>query len=156
MKLSKNDLLVLKALQENSRLSCGKIAKKTGLSPQTVLNRKKFLEEKGVIKKYECFVDWRKIEFQIYELCLAAIPNGSEKSIFEVIQDMMNKTPSIKYFKYMSGSEQFVFGVTAENEEEIFKVNEKIMLKLKEYIEIKSAKTKEIISEYRQNKTLYY
>lgn len=155
MKISKNDLEVLNALQKNSRLSSGKIARKLRLSPQTVLNRMKFLEEKGIIKRYDCFINWRSLGFQVYELWVAAIPIDENNHIFENIQKMTDKESRIRYFKYVSGTEQYVFGIVAKNEKEVFKINEKVLLKLKERTEIKSVTTKEVISEYRTNKDMY-
>lgn len=52
MKLDEYDLKILNLLKENSRLTYSEIAKKIGLTRQTVMSRIKRLEEDGVISKY--------------------------------------------------------------------------------------------------------
>ncbi|MEM3013257.1 MAG: Lrp/AsnC family transcriptional regulator [Candidatus Bathyarchaeia archaeon] len=56
-KLDRIDLQILTLLQEDSRLSFGKIASILGVSAGTAYNRIKNLEDKGILKGYTVLVD---------------------------------------------------------------------------------------------------
>ncbi|MEM2320678.1 MAG: Lrp/AsnC family transcriptional regulator [Candidatus Bathyarchaeia archaeon] len=57
------DLQIIKLLQEDSRVSYGKIASKLGVSVGTVYNRIKDLEDKGVLRGYTVMVDPVKVGY---------------------------------------------------------------------------------------------
>ncbi|MBS7656672.1 Lrp/AsnC family transcriptional regulator [Candidatus Bathyarchaeota archaeon] len=56
-KLDRIDLQILTLLQEDSRLSFGKIASILGVSAGTAYNRIKNLEDKGILRGYTVLVD---------------------------------------------------------------------------------------------------
>lgn len=51
------DLQIIKMVQEDSRISYGKLADKLGVSVGTVYNRIKNLERRGILKGYTVIVD---------------------------------------------------------------------------------------------------
>jgi len=55
-KIDETDLKILKAISHNARKSNATIAQEIGLSPNTVMNRIKKLESKGVIQGYSAFI----------------------------------------------------------------------------------------------------
>lgn len=69
MKLDEYDMKILDILSENSRMSYSEIAKKLGLTRQTVKSRIEKLEKEGVIEKYTIkvspVIDTRKTFFML-------------------------------------------------------------------------------------------
>ncbi len=64
------DKQVITLLQENSRLSFNKIAKKLGVSVGTAYNRVKNLEETGILKGYTMILDPAKLGYELTALIL--------------------------------------------------------------------------------------
>lgn len=59
--IDKKDIMILKELKRDGRLSAQQIAKKTGISTTTVFNRIRRMEKAGVIKGYTVVADEGKI-----------------------------------------------------------------------------------------------
>lgn len=59
--LDKIDLRILKALQENARLTTKELAAKVGLSTTPVFERQKRLEARGFIRQYIAILDAEKL-----------------------------------------------------------------------------------------------
>jgi Lrp/AsnC family transcriptional regulator for asnA, asnC and gidA len=57
------DLSIIKELTEDARMSFRKIAKKLGISPDTVINRYKALQEKGAIRGSTVVINPRKLGY---------------------------------------------------------------------------------------------
>ncbi|MFA6065315.1 MAG: Lrp/AsnC family transcriptional regulator [archaeon] len=68
---------ILNALLENSRLSYRQIAKNTGISAATVMNRIKSLEEEGVIKGYSTLIDYDKLGFEFNVIIEVRVSHGN-------------------------------------------------------------------------------
>ncbi len=66
--LDKTDLLILRHLQANSRLTTKELAEKVNLSSTPVYERVKRLEKEGYIKKYAAILDFDKLNrgFAVY------------------------------------------------------------------------------------------
>ena len=62
------DLKILKALQENARITTKELAAKVNLSTTPVFERLKRLEKEGYIKKYVAVLDAEKLNlgFEVY------------------------------------------------------------------------------------------
>jgi DNA-binding Lrp family transcriptional regulator len=69
-KFDEVDFGIIKLLQEDSRLSFGKIAGKLGISVGTAYNRIKILEEKRVLKQYTVLIDHYKLGFTMTAIVL--------------------------------------------------------------------------------------
>ncbi len=60
-KLDKTDILILRELQRNAKLTTKELAAAVNLSPSPVFERQKRLEREGYIKNYAAIVDSRKV-----------------------------------------------------------------------------------------------
>lgn len=79
--MDKKDQVLLNILLSNSRLSYRKIAKKSGLSVATVMNRVRALEKEKIIKGYSAVLDYDKLGYDIHVLIDMRISKGK---LFEV------------------------------------------------------------------------
>lgn len=67
--LDKTDIDIIRALQENSRLSVRELAVKVHRSPTPVFERLKRLESSGIIKSYTALLDMNKVGLGFTVFC---------------------------------------------------------------------------------------
>lgn len=77
--LDETDSFIIEELKKDARTSFRKIARKLGLSPDTVINRYEFLRKKGVIRGSTVVIDPKKIG---YEAMAAFMIDTSPTHIF--------------------------------------------------------------------------
>jgi len=65
MLIGKKEKKILNILLENSRLSFREIAKKTGISVVTVINKVKKLQQEKIIKSYTTEINYEKIGYDV-------------------------------------------------------------------------------------------
>ena len=75
MELDDLDKNILSVLLDDSRLSYRQIAKKTGVSTATVMNRMKELE-KEIIKKHTVILDYEKLGYDVEVMIEIRIAKG--------------------------------------------------------------------------------
>jgi len=96
-KMDQTDLFIIKKLTEDARMSFRKIAKELGISPDTVINRYKALQEKGVIRGSTVVINPKKIGYHamavfmivaspIHILATEATPTDSSLILDKLIQ----------------------------------------------------------------------
>jgi len=61
LKLDTSDLKILSALRTNGRETLTKISADTGVSISLVFDRLKRMEQEGLIRRYSCSVDWKRL-----------------------------------------------------------------------------------------------
>lgn len=67
--LDKTDLLILKTLQRNAKLTTKELADAVSLSPTPVFERQKRLEKQGYIRKYVAVLDPEKLGLGLLVFC---------------------------------------------------------------------------------------
>lgn len=124
--LDKDDLIVLSEFSLNCRISNVELAKKTGLSEDTIRNRIKNLEKSNIILGYTVTINIHKLELEGYHLYLH-LENISKKREYEIKQFCMMNAHII-YSTRMSGKYNMIIGLVCKNknhfQEELFKIRE--------------------------------
>ena len=77
--LDKVDILILRELQKDAKLTTKELAAKVNLSPSPVFERQKRLEREGYIKKYVAVVDPIKTGNGIMVLCNVRLKHHSKE-----------------------------------------------------------------------------
>ncbi|MEX0991989.1 MAG: Lrp/AsnC family transcriptional regulator [Actinomycetota bacterium] len=124
--LDDRDLEILAALQEDARATYADIARRVGLSPSSVHDRVRKLEQSGVIKAYRAEVDPRALGLQVTALVSVSPldpkqPDDFPESIeaFTEIEDCLS----------VAGPENYILKVrtktTAELEDLLQRLREK-------------------------------
>ena len=90
-KIDDVDIQILSVLQEDSRLSFNKIARKLGISVGTAFNRIKSLEKKGVLKGYTTVVDSSKLGYGLTVIIMIQ----AEGSHLTEIENEIAKTANV-------------------------------------------------------------
>jgi Lrp/AsnC family transcriptional regulator for asnA, asnC and gidA len=90
-KIDDIDIRILTVLQEDSRLSFNKIARKLGISVGTAFNRVRNLEKKGILKGYTTIVDSSKLGYSL----TAIIMVQAEGTYLTEIENEIAKTANV-------------------------------------------------------------
>ena len=77
--LDKTDILILRELQKDAKLTTKELAAKVNLSPSPVFERQKRLEREGYIRKYVAVVDPIKTGSGIMVLCNVSLKHHSKE-----------------------------------------------------------------------------
>ncbi|MBQ6689505.1 MAG: Lrp/AsnC family transcriptional regulator [Bacteroidales bacterium] len=77
--LDKTDILILRELQKDAKLTTKELAAKVNLSPSPVFERQKRLEREGYIKRYVAVVDPIKTGNGIMVLCNVRLKHHSKE-----------------------------------------------------------------------------
>ena len=91
-KLDQTDRAILRALQENSKLTTKELADKVHLSPSPTFERQKRLEREGYIRKYVALVDSRKAGNNIIIWCNIRLKQHTH----DYIQEFMDAVQDIE------------------------------------------------------------
>lgn len=112
--LDKTDIAMLRALQENSRLTVKELAAKVHLSPSPAFERQKKLERDGFIKGYMAVVDAGKVGNGILVLCNIRLKQHTEDLIQQFMDAVQNIEEITECFN-TSGDYDFLIKVYAKD-----------------------------------------
>ena len=63
--LDATDKKILNVLSKEAKLSFREVAKQAGISPATVMNRVRLLEQEGIIKRYSASINYEKAGYDV-------------------------------------------------------------------------------------------
>jgi Lrp/AsnC family leucine-responsive transcriptional regulator len=86
-KIDSRDRKILSILTEDARSSLRKISAQVKLSPSSVRNRVKRLEDIGVIERFTIDVDHRKLGLEIQVAVLVTCKPGSSEELYDVLSN---------------------------------------------------------------------
>jgi len=112
--LDKNDLAILKLLQENARITVKEISDKIHLSTTPVHERIKRLEQTGVIKQYATLVDYTKVKKGLMVICYVSLKEHSKNAGIKFIKTINALNEVIECYN-ISGEFDFMLKVVEEN-----------------------------------------
>ncbi len=110
--LDSTDLQILRALQENARLTTKELAARVNLSTTPVFERMKRLEKEGFIKKYVAVLDAEKLGrgFTVYcSVKLKQMNQGVARDFISVIRDI----PQVAECYNISGEYDYLLKIQA-------------------------------------------
>lgn len=112
MKFDKSDIKILKAVQEDGRLSNRDLAKKVSLSPSPSWRRLRALEEAGVISHYAAVVDRHKVGLSIMGFAHVTLHDHSSDKVRKFDEAIMN-APQVLECHATSGGHDYMLKVVA-------------------------------------------
>jgi Lrp/AsnC family leucine-responsive transcriptional regulator len=113
-KLDQKDLLILKLLQHNARVTVKEISDKVHLSTTPVYERIKRMEESGVIKQYATLVDHSKVKKGLIVICYVSLKQHNKTAGAKFIKAIHEMSEVIECYN-ISGEFDFMLKVVAEN-----------------------------------------
>jgi DNA-binding Lrp family transcriptional regulator len=112
--LDKNDLAILRLLQENARITVKEISEKIHLSTTPVHERIKWLEQTGVIRQYATLVDHAKVKKGLMVICYVSLKEHSRNAGARFIKAINELNEVIECYN-ISGEFDFMLKVVEEN-----------------------------------------
>lgn len=123
-KLDKTDLMILKILQENSKVTNLTLSRKIGLSPAPTLERVKKLESTNVIESYHAHVNLHAIGLNVTTFVLVSLALKKENSLKE-FQERILTIDEVTECYIVTGEADFLIKVVCKDiptyEELLFK-----------------------------------
>lgn len=113
-KLDKIDLQILRALQENARLTTKELAAKVSLSSTPVFERLKRLETNGYIKKYIAVLDAEKLNQGFMVFCKIKMERMSY-DIASEFSKVISNIPEVTECYNISGSFDYLLKIYASD-----------------------------------------
>jgi len=108
--LDKNDLAILKLLQENARITVKEISEKIHLSTTPIHERIKRLEQSGVIKQYVTLLDYNKMNRSLMVICYVSLKEHSKTAGVKFIKNINELSEVIECYS-ISGEFDFMLKV---------------------------------------------
>jgi len=105
--LDKIDLLILDALQKNSRISNVNLAKQVNLSASPCLDRVKRLESEGYIDRYGAVLNKEKLNFGLTAYVEVSL-DKSTSDVFEVFSRHVQKIKQIAECDMVAGGFDYI------------------------------------------------
>ncbi|MEW5996938.1 MAG: winged helix-turn-helix transcriptional regulator [Candidatus Micrarchaeota archaeon] len=111
------DLLLLKLLSKNARMSCVELARMVELTPEAVGKRIRRLREIGIVRRFYIFPDLAKLGFEHYnvQINLENIRNEKEREITAYLEHH----PSVSFLYKPISHWDIEFGVFVRNPGEL-------------------------------------
>jgi Lrp/AsnC family leucine-responsive transcriptional regulator len=149
IKLDNTDLRIIDVLNENSRLSTHKIAKKINIPVTTVYNRLKRLEREKVIKRYSVVLDHQKMGKAIttYVLVSFDIKVLREEITLAEVGKRLSKIKGVEGVSYITGRYDIILTIRIKDMAEL---NDLILHRLIKIPGIGSTETFTVTEEVKQ------
>lgn len=122
MALTKKDVIILKALQDDAKQSSRDLSKKLGLPATTIYERIKKMEANGVIKGYHVAIDYTKAGLPSTALVLvrrASKMLSGKKLSHNKLADALAKLPEVQEVHAVSGEFDLVIKLRGKDERAI-------------------------------------
>ncbi len=150
IQLDKKDLQILKALQENSKLTKISLARELGLSPGPTMYRIKKLEEHGIIEGYHASVDRIKVGLHVLTFVLVNI-GWNKPNVLKNFTKKIQKIDEIVESYVVTGEADIILKVLTKD---IPTYEALLFKKLAKIEEIKRIKTLMVLSKIKYSHVL--
>ncbi len=124
-KISSKDIEIIRILENDGRMPLLKLAKKIGLSHETVRYKINRLLKAGVIQKFTVRVNKRALGYQIYGVVLIAISNYTKENWDEFFNFLMQH-PNIVNVEKVTGNYDLKFAFWAKDTEDFDRISHAI------------------------------
>jgi DNA-binding Lrp family transcriptional regulator len=112
--LDRTDQAIIKALQENARLSNVELSNAINLSPSACLRRVANLEKSGIIKGYHAELNAQQLGFDVTILVQVTLDGQSALILSEFEQEAM-KIPNVLACFLMAGAKDYIIRIAARD-----------------------------------------
>ncbi len=112
--IDEKDLLILRLLQENARITVKEISQKIHLSTTPVHERIKRLESSGIIRQYATLIDHTKVKKGLMVICYVSLKQHSKNAGQKFIKVINDLIQVIECYN-ISGEFDFMLKVVCED-----------------------------------------
>jgi DNA-binding Lrp family transcriptional regulator len=111
-RLDETDLTILKALQDDGRMTNVDLAGRIGMSPPPALRRVRALEEAGIITGYRAQIDEKKLGFEVSFFAFVHLASQAGGDL-EAFAAHVRANPAIRECWTLSGDMDFILKCVA-------------------------------------------
>lgn len=104
------DLEILRLLQEDGRITNAELARRVGLSPPSVLQRVRKLEEKRLVRGYTALLDHKALGFNLVVMAMVSLALHQEQPI-QRFRNAVTKFPEVLECMHVSGDFDFLLKI---------------------------------------------
>ena len=104
------DLQLLKLLQEDGRITNADLARRVKLSPPSVLQRVRKLEESGLVSRYTAILDADKLGYRLCVMAMVSLALHQEKPI-EGFRKAVVEIPEVVEVMHVSGDFDYLLKI---------------------------------------------
>lgn len=112
--LDETDILLLKTLQKNAKLTTKELAEAVHLTPTPVFERQKRLERQGYIRKYVAILDPEKMGQGLLVFCKVKLQQINHE-IADAFTRRIQRIPEVTECYNISGSHDYLLKVRARD-----------------------------------------
>ena len=145
--LDETDLLILKTLQKNAKLTTKELADAVHLTPTPVFERLKRLEKRGYIKKYVAILDPDKLGQSLLVFCKVKLKQINHE-IADAFVRRIQRIPEVIECYNTSGAYDYLLKVRARDMKQY---QEFVLNKLGEIESLSSIESTFVMSEVKQS-----
>ncbi len=138
MSLDRIDVAILKALQEDGRISNAALAEKVGLSQSACSRRLAALEESGVIRGYHARLSNKALGHKMTVIVHISLSGQFEKTLSE-FEKSVKLCPNVLACHLMSGEYDYILRVAAKDLEDYERIHRDWLSALPHVVKINSA-----------------
>lgn len=151
-RLDRTDLLILKILQENSKITNLDLSKRIGLSPAPTLERVKKLEQSSIIQSYHAIINPQTIGLSVKTFVLVSLAWQKEDALNRFIEKVKDISEIIECY-IITGEADFLMKIVCKD----IPTYEQLLFKtLSQIEEIERLKTLMTLSTLKDTKLLPY
>jgi Lrp/AsnC family leucine-responsive transcriptional regulator len=106
------DRKILRALQEDGKISMGELAEKVGLSPSPCARRVRLMEKAGIIKGYAAIIDQKRVGLPISAFASIKLERQREEDL-DRFEETVSRWPEVLDCYLMTGQRDYLMRVVA-------------------------------------------
>ncbi|MBL8060855.1 MAG: Lrp/AsnC family transcriptional regulator [Chthonomonas sp.] len=114
IKLDETDVAILRLLQSDGRITNADLARKVQLSPPSILQRVRRLEDAGLVDKYVAILSARRLGYHITVYAQISLQLHQDQPI-EAFRDSVASIPQIMECYHVSGEFDFLLKILVED-----------------------------------------
>ena len=127
--LDETDLRLLRALQDNGRLSNAELSERANLSPSACHRRVQRLEREGIIDHYVAILDRRKLGRNVVVFVEITL-SGQREDQLEVFETAVARIPEVQECYLMAGAADYLLKVVARDSEDFAEIHRRALSRL--------------------------
>lgn len=108
------DVQLLRLLQEDGRMTNAELARRVSLSPPSVLQRVKKLEDKGLIRDYAAVLDPERLGFSLTVVAMVSLALHQDQPI-QNFRKKVTEFPEVLECLHVSGDYDFMLKIVARD-----------------------------------------
>lgn len=112
LELDSIDRKILRALQDDGKVSMAELAEKVGLSPSPCARRVRLMEKAGIIKGYAAIIDQKKVGLPISAFASIKLERQREEDL-DRFEEAVSRWPEVLDCYLMTGQRDYLMRIVA-------------------------------------------